>query len=284
MNMHAKPKSLTLAVALLTMTVGAALAEEGSGSSPPAPAAIPPQLPFALPELPDDSTAPTVPGPAGARPVPNPGSGLPGAVAQVAPSHPPVAVVEEDVRDIHGPLSVPLSAAWGWRLWVALVVLGGLIAGWLTFRRRSSARPRLAHEIAFEQLERARSLMQSEQAREFSIQVSAAVRAYLDQRFEVGSTQCTTQEFLAALVATPQNPLQTYAGHLREFLGHCDLAKFAGFALSVPQMEAMHTSAWRLVDQTRSRPEDNKNKQAVKQDRPSAVADAVPAFAAGGAS
>jgi hypothetical protein len=283
MNMHAKPKSLTLAVALLTATVGAALADEGSGSSPPAPAAIPPQLPFALPELPDDSTAPTT----------RAGRGPPRAESRLGPSRggrpgcslpPSSGGVEEDIRDIHGPLSVPARATWGWRLWVALVVLGGLIAGWLTFRRRSSARPRLAHEIAFEQLERARSLMQSEQAREFSIQVSAAVRTYLDQRFEVGSTHCTTQEFLAALVATPQNPLQTYTGHLRDFLGHCDLAKFAGFALSVPQMEAMHTSAWRLVDETRPRPEDNKNKQAVKQDRPSAVADAVPAFAAGGAS
>jgi len=267
MNMHAKPKRRTLAVVLLTVTVGAGLAEEGSGISPPAPAAIHPELPFALPELPDDSTAPTGPG----------------AVAQVAPSHPPVAVVEEDIRDIHGPLNVPAGATWAGRLWAALVVLGGLIAGWLTFRRRSSARPRLAYEIAFEQLERARSLMQSEQAREFSIQVSAAVRTYLDQRFEAGSTHCTTQEFLAALVSTPHNALQTYAGHLRDFLGHCDLAKFAGFALSVPQMEAMHTSAWRLVDETRPRFEDNKTQKAVKQDRPSAVADAVPVLAAGGA-
>jgi hypothetical protein len=242
MTMHAKPKRLTLAVALLTMTVGAGLAEEGSSVAPPAPAAIQPQLPFALPELPDD------------------------------------------VRDIHGPIRVPARATWGWRLMGGLVGLGGLIAGWLYFRRRSSAQPRPAYEIAFEQLERARSLMQPEQAREFSIQVSAAVRAYLDQRFEVGSTHSTTQEFLATLLSTPHNPLQLYAGYLRDFLEHCDLAKFAGFALSVPQMEAMHTSAWRLVDETRPRSEDNQNKQAVKKDRSSAVADAVPAWATGGAS
>jgi hypothetical protein len=285
MNMHAKPIIPTLAMAFLTVTVGAGLAEEGSGISPPAPSVIQPQLPFALPELADDSTAPTMPGSAiGGLASPSSGPNLPGVVPPVAYSQTPVSDVEEDIRDIRGPLSVPASATWGWRLWVALLVLGGLIAGWLYTRRRSSERPQLAYEIAFEQLERARSLMQPEQAREYSIQVSVAVRTYLDQRFEVGLTHCTTQEFLASLVSTPHNPLQSYAGPLRDFLGHCDLAKFAGFALSVPQMEAMHTSAWRLVDETRPRPEDNNNKKTAKPDRTSAVADAGPVVAAGGAS
>jgi hypothetical protein len=126
--------------------------------------------------------------------------------------------------------------------------------------------------------------MQPDQAREFSILVSKAVRTYLDHRFEVGMTHCTTEEFLAGLAARPHNPLQPYAGPLRDFLGHCDLAKFAGFALSVPQMEAMHSSAWRLVDETRPRPEDPKTTTAVPQDPPSALVNPGPAFAAGGAS
>jgi hypothetical protein len=193
-------------------------------------------------------------------------------------------LAEEDIRDIQGPFSIPAHATWGWGLLIILVLLAGLVAVWLTRRRRSPAQARPAYVTAFEQLERARLLMRPEQAREFSIQVSGAVRTYLDQRFQVGATHRTTEEFLADLFTAPHSPLQSYTGPLRDFLGHCDLAKFAGFALSVPQMEAMHTSAWRLVDQTRSRPEDNKNQQAVKQDRPSAVADAVPAFAAGGAS
>jgi hypothetical protein len=193
-------------------------------------------------------------------------------------------LAEEDIRDIQGPFSFPASTAWGWGLLIILVVLAGLAAGWLIFRRRSPAQARQAYEIAFEQLLRARLLMQPEQAREFSIQVSGAVRTYLDQRFQVGSTHRTTEEFLADLFTKPDNPLQSYTGPLRDFLGHCDLAKFAGFALSVPQMEAMHRSAWRLVDETRPRPENKQAPEAAKQDRPSAVADAVPTFATGGAS
>lgn len=285
MIMHAKPKIFTLALALLTVTVGAGLAEEESGIVPPGSATIQPRLPFALPEMPDGSPASTVPGLAGGgHALPQTGPGFAGGAAPVPGSHASGAFVEEDIRDIHGPLRVAASAFRIWTLMVALVVLGGLIAAWLHFRRRALARPRLAYEIALEQLERARALMQPEQAREFSILVSAAVRTYLDQRFGVGATQCTTQEFLADLATKPQSSLQPYTEPLRDFLGHCDLAKFAGFVLSVPQMQAMHTSAWRLVDETRPRPEENRNKKAAMRDRPSAAADAVPALAAGGAS
>jgi hypothetical protein len=45
------------------------------------------------------------------------------------------------------------------------------------------------------------------------------------------------------LVANADSPLAEHRGTLGEFLGHCDLAKFAKWQLSVPQMEAMLQSA-----------------------------------------
>jgi hypothetical protein len=247
---------------------------------------VKPDLPFDLPEMPEDSaaTTPPVPGAAGALPAPNAGPGQPGVAVPGAFSQAQAAVVQDDIRDIRGPIHVRATTPWGRVFLAAALVLGGLVAAWIYLRRRSSVRARLAFEIAFDQLERARALMQPEQAREFSILVSRVIRTYLDHRFDVGMTHCTTEEFLAGLVSRPRNPLQTYAGPLRDFLGHCDLAKFAGFALSVPQMEAMHSSAWRLVDETRPRPEQSKTKPAVPQDPPSALVNPGPAFAAGGAS
>jgi len=41
---------------------------------------------------------------------------------------------------------------------------------------------------------------------------------------------------------------------LGEFLQHCDLAKFAGWRYSMPDLEAMHASARSFVQETASDP------------------------------
>jgi hypothetical protein len=61
--------------------------------------------------------------------------------------------------------------------------------------------------------------------------------------FPVRAAHRTTEEFLSDLVAHTDSPLAGHRGTLHEFLGHCDLAKFARWQLSVPQMEAMLQSA-----------------------------------------
>jgi hypothetical protein len=270
-----------LSMAILIATATAALAQEEAVSEE---LATPPSLPFELPELPDDAPESAAPPAAGAIAPPPTGHNVPVGAGLASPSHSLAGATNEDIRDVRGPISVPVGMPWAWITMASVAVLGGLVAGWLYLRRHSSTRAKLAYEIAFEQLERARSLMQPEQAREFSIQVSEAVRTYIDQRFELGATHCTSEEFLAGLLSDPHSPLQIHTEALQDFLGHCDLAKFAGFSLAVPQMEAMHASAWRLVDETRPRPNEDKNNQTAEEERSPTVRDSVPALAAGGAS
>jgi hypothetical protein len=69
------------------------------------------------------------------------------------------------------------------------------------------------------------------------------VRSFIEQTFPVRAAHRTTEEFLGDLIAHTDSPLAGHQGTLGEFLGHCDLAKFARWQLSVPQMEAMLQSA-----------------------------------------
>jgi hypothetical protein len=154
--------------------------------------------------------------------------------------------LDQDIRDIRPPYHIPLG--WLWLAWVggglALAALG--YGAW-RWRHRLGLRVKLPYEIALEQLEAARRLMQPEQARAFSIAVSEIVRDYIETGFEVRAAHRTTEEFLRELVTQPDSPLVAHQPMLVDFLRHCDLAKFARWILSVPQMEAMLQSAAHFI-------------------------------------
>jgi hypothetical protein len=150
--------------------------------------------------------------------------------------------VDQDIRDIRPPYHIP--PGWLWLAWVggglALVALG--YGAW-RWRHRLGLRVKLPYEIALEQLEAARHLMQPEQARAFSIAVSEIVRDYIETGFDVRAAHRTTEEFLRDLATQSDSPLVAHQPVLADFLRHCDLAKFARWVLSLPQMEAMLQSA-----------------------------------------
>jgi len=171
------------------------------------------------------------------------------AATVAAPSPTP-----SDIRDIRGPLPIPVA----WLL--PLLVLGGLLlallAGWLLrrwWRRRKLAvpPPRPADEVALERLEAARALLDPAHAREFCFAVSEAIRVYIEERFAVLAARHTTEEFLADLVRTPAPGLASHAALLDDFLRTSDLVKFGRAPLQRDEMEAMHASACRFVRDTR---------------------------------
>jgi hypothetical protein len=152
------------------------------------------------------------------------------------------ATVDQDIRDIRPPYHIPVG--WLWIVWTASgLALAALGYGAWRSRHRFGVRVKLPYELALEQLEEARRLMQPEQARAFSITVSEVVRDYIEKCFPVRATHRTTEEFLRDLATRPDSPLVAYQPVLADFLRHCDLAKFARWILSVPQMEAMLQSA-----------------------------------------
>jgi hypothetical protein len=73
------------------------------------------------------------------------------------------------------------------------------------------------------------------------------VRLFIEECFPVRAAHRTTREFLHDLVNLPDSPLAAHRETLGEFLQHCDLAKFARWSLTVPEMEAMLASASAFV-------------------------------------
>ena len=160
------------------------------------------------------------------------------------------AAVVEDIRDIRPPIHIPYGWLWAAYLAGGLAVAGLACAVW-RWRKRGGLRRKLPYEIALEQLEAARALLMTpEQAYAFSIAVSEIVRYYIEARFQARAAHRTTEEFLHDLLDERHVALSGYRPLLADFLEHCDLAKFARWKLSVPEMEAMHSSACAFVTET----------------------------------
>jgi hypothetical protein len=162
----------------------------------------------------------------------------PNPVARTAPAA--QAAPEQDIIDIRPPIHIP--AAFPWMVWSAgALAAAGLGYGAWMLRRRP--RRKLPYEIALENLARTRGLMQPESAQRFSLAVSEIVRLFIEECLPVRAAHRTTHEFLRDLVNFPNSPLAAHRETLRDFLHHCDLAKFARWSLTVPRMEAMLESA-----------------------------------------
>lgn len=142
-----------------------------------------------------------------------------------------------DIRDIRGPLSIPLSVL-RLALWALLGGLAGL-ALWLTLRRLRRARGRgtplappssplrPAHEEALEALARleASPLLEQGEVKEYHIQVSDILRRYVEARFRVQALEMTTREVLEGLDRARVDG--TFRDGFERFLAPCDRVKFA---------------------------------------------------------
>jgi hypothetical protein len=85
--------------------------------------------------------------------------------------------------------------------------------------------------------------------REFCILVSDTVRLYLEERFDFRAPERTTEEFLHELRGT-ELLTRDQKESLGEFLNRCDLVKFAKYEPRQPELQDLHGSALRLVEET----------------------------------
>ena len=163
-----------------------------------------------------------------------------------------------DIRDIRGPLGIPLATitiALGALL--ALLLTGLVYALYRRWRARSGDEPGLrgppprpAHEIAMDALAslEASPLLERGQVKEYHIEVSEILRSYVERRFVVEALEMTTIEVLLGLDGVGVDA--TVRSGLRRFLDQCDLVKFAKVR---PELEASHdvlTLGRRLVEDT----------------------------------
>lgn len=156
-----------------------------------------------------------------------------------------------DIRDIKPP--VPIASPWPW-IWtgLALALAAAAIAWWWRRRNRPAMAPpppppEPPHLVALRRLERALTLI--EEPKPFCIELSDALRHYLEDRFNLHAPDRTTEEFLDELQANPKLAL----GHkklLGDFLQQCDLVKFARHEPGRDALTALHQTANQLVHQT----------------------------------
>lgn len=163
------------------------------------------------------------------------------------------AAPAEDIRDIRAPKSPQAQAQAPVLIIAAVAAAILLMVGfglWRRRRGRDGVVPLRPFELALQQLDQARSLMQAADGRAFGVAVSDIVRHYIEQQFRVTVTQRTTEEFMHGLMSADHSALAQYRSVLAEFLQQSDVIKFAGGSLSLPDLEALLRTARRLVEET----------------------------------
>jgi hypothetical protein len=163
------------------------------------------------------------------------------------------------LRDIKEPATWP--AAWPRKALLLLAViliiatLAGLI-GWLVWRAAArpaapAAPPAPPHERALRALRalREQGWIEAGRVEPFYVELSAIVRRYLEDRFQLRAPERTTEEFIREAISSrrlsPEHQQLTAA-----FLEQADLVKFARHRPQAPDMEAAWQAAERLVLET----------------------------------
>lgn len=161
------------------------------------------------------------------------------------------------LADIKSPVR-PASHAW-LRV-VAMIVLtiaAGILAALLIRRwwRRTSSAPEVRrlppHEIALTALQalRDRGLIERGETGPFYVELSAIVRMYVEDRFDLHAPEQTTEEFIRASSQSRALSLE-HRQVTQEFLEQSDLVKFARHTPSAHDMERAWDAAAKLVRET----------------------------------
>ena len=164
----------------------------------------------------------------------------------------------EDIKDIAGPMVLPKDYTPHILVGVSIVVfIGACIVAYILIQRRErkafEAPQRPAHEIAYEQLQGIvkAKLVETGEIGKYYVLLSAVVRHYLENRFDLHAPEMTTEEFLQA-AASGDQLVQDHRPLLRDFLMECDLVKFARYGPNEGQMRTAFEVAKRFVDETRA--------------------------------
>lgn len=138
----------------------------------------------------------------------------------------------------------------------ALCVVGsGSVLGYRAWRaRRRIERQRSAYDEAVSQLRALEDAGPPDDtaADGWFVALSAIVRRYLEQRYEIRAPELTTEEFLPVATARPELTAE-HRGLLRSFLERCDRVKFAGYRPDADESLATLKAARGFVEDTRLR-------------------------------
>jgi hypothetical protein len=152
-----------------------------------------------------------------------------------------------DIHEIAPPVDYSLVPPWVIYSGIALgIILIGLIGWWIRKRGRRPQPAQSARDRALQQLARIEGEMETLTPYQFSIAVSDILRSYVTDQYQLPVTRQTSVEFLAALAKTsPFSPDE--AALLEDFLGRCDLIKFARYDATTHDSRVLLEEANRFV-------------------------------------
>lgn len=147
--------------------------------------------------------------------------------------------------------------------WVTLLGVASLVAivgagsvlGWRAWRaRRRIERQRSAYDEAVGRLHDLELAGPPDDTRAdaWFVALSAIVRRYLEQRYEIRAPELTTEEFLLVATARPEVSGE-HRALLTSFLERCDRVKFAGYRPDADESLATLKAARGFVEDTRLR-------------------------------
>lgn len=150
------------------------------------------------------------------------------------------------------PLREP-GATWPWALGLLIVAA---VAAPLAYKRwaaaRAHVRRRSAWEVARSRIDALSSTSRptgEDEIDKFFVELSALIRRYLEDRFDLRAPELTTEEFLQVASKTPDLD-ESHQGFLRIFLARADMVKFARFLPAPEEIDAALAAASRFLDET----------------------------------
>jgi len=171
------------------------------------------------------------------------------AAAANADLKPPLGALDERVGGT-SPLAILVAVSL--RGLVLVLGAGGLLLFLAIRARRRIQQQRSAYDEAVSALRalEERGAPDAAAADAWFVELSAIVRRYLEQRYEVRAPELTTEEFL--LVATSRPELgDQHRGLLSSFLERCDRVKFAGYRPEAEESLATLAAARGFIEDTR---------------------------------
>ncbi len=201
-------------------------------------------------------------------------AGAVGAVEELLTEEIPLeiaSVLAEDaareLRPLRGALAELRADGARWPWWVAgggLVIVAGLLLRALA-GRRTRRRQESAFDAALRRLGALGGRLPSgDEADAWYVELSAAIRRYLEDRFTIRAPELTTEEFLG--VARRSSGLTAiHSALLGDFLVQCDRVKFAGYRPGDAETQAALTAARRFVDETRLERDDQQEPGAADE-------------------
>lgn len=165
-----------------------------------------------------------------------------------------------DIKDIKGPLEIKRNWA-PYRkmlLWSALaLILMLLIWGGIRYYRKKQTsqdiEPELRrppHEIAYEELKMIwDTFLENNLIKKFYLRLSEIIRHYFSRQYQINALEATTEELIQELKNQPLHWRQKSL--ISNFLGDCDLVKFAKYIPKMTETEKTYQLALQIIDETK---------------------------------